>query len=80
MEIIGRSVRAFSRAAASRIEIRLDRMAHASEIVDQVAVHGARCVEVPVHVRYTDYSKRKGQTGLGAFRVLMDYLWGRWLR
>jgi len=73
-------LRAFSRAAASRLEIRLDRMAHASEIVDQVAAHGARCVEVPVHVRYTDYSKRKGQTGLGAFRVLLDYLWGRWLR
>ena len=73
-------LRAFSRAAASRLEIRLDRMAHASEIVDQVAEHGARCIEVPVHVRYTDYSKRKGQTGLGAFRVLLDYLWGRWLR
>jgi glycosyltransferase involved in cell wall biosynthesis len=73
-------LRAFSRSAASRIEIRLDRMAHASEIVDQVAAHGLRCVEVPVHVRYTDYSKRKGQTGFGAFRVLLDYLWGRWLR
>jgi glycosyltransferase involved in cell wall biosynthesis len=73
-------LRAFSCVAASQIEIRLDRMAHASEIVDQVVVHGARCIEVPVHVRYTDYSKRKGQTGLGAVRVLLDYLWERWLR
>ena len=74
-----RTARILARGGVA-IEIRLDRMAHASEIVDQVAVHGARCVEVPVHVRYTDYSKRKGQTGLGAFRVLLDYLWGRWLR
>ena len=73
-------LRAFSRTAASQIEIRLDRMAHASEIVDQAAVHGIRCVEVPVHLRYSDYSKRKGQTGFGVFRVLFDYLWGRWLR
>lgn len=73
-------LRAFGRAAASSLEIRLDRMAHASEIVDHVAMRGIRYVEVPVHVRYSDYSKRKGQSTLGAFRVLLDYLWSRWLR
>jgi glycosyltransferase involved in cell wall biosynthesis len=73
-------LRAFSRAAAARIHIELDRMAHASEIVDQIAARGIRFVEVPVHVRYSDYSRRKGQSTLGAFRVLFDYLWSRWLR
>ncbi len=73
-------LRAFSRDAASRIRIELDRMAHASEIIDQIAARGLRFVEVPVHVRYSDYSRRKGQSGLGAFRVLFDYILGRWLR
>jgi glycosyltransferase involved in cell wall biosynthesis len=73
-------LRAFSRDAASRIRIELDRMAHASEIIDQIAAKGIRFVEVPVHVRYSDYSKQKGQSSLGAFRVLFDYLWGRWIR
>jgi len=73
-------LRAFGRAAASRLEIQLDRMAHASEIVDQVTLPGIRYMEVPVHVRYSDYSKRKGQSSFSAFRVLFDYLWGRWLR
>lgn len=73
-------LRAFSREAAARIRIQLDRMAHASEIVDQIAAANIRFVEVPVHVRYSDYSRRKGQSSLGAFRVLFDYLWSRWLR
>jgi len=73
-------LRAFSREAASRIRIELDRMAHASEIIDQISAKGIRFVEVPVHVRYSEYSRQKGQSSLGAFRVLFDYLWGRWIR
>lgn len=73
-------LRAFSRNAASSLEIRLDRMAHASEIIDQIVRGGLGYEEVPVHIRYTEYSRRKGQSSLGAARVLIDYLWGRWLR
>jgi hypothetical protein len=34
---------------------------------------------VPVRIRYSDYARRKGQSSLGAFRVALDYLLGRWL-
>jgi polyprenyl-phospho-N-acetylgalactosaminyl synthase len=73
-------LRAFTRAAASAIEIRMDRMAHASELLDQIAAHGLRFVEVPVHVRYSAYSRAKGQKTSGALRILVDYIQGRWLR
>jgi glycosyltransferase involved in cell wall biosynthesis len=73
-------LRAFSRAAALRIQIQLDRMAHASEIVDQIAASKMKYVEVPVHIVYSEYSRKKGQSSLGAFRVLFDYLWSRWTR
>ena len=73
-------LRAFSRHAAEHIDLRLDRMAHASEIVDQVVSSGLPYVEVPVHVRYTDYSLRKGQRNTAAFRVAFDYLMARLLR
>jgi glycosyltransferase involved in cell wall biosynthesis len=73
-------LRALSRRAAAMLDIRLDRMAHASEIIDQVVRSGLPYEEVPVHIRYTDYSRAKGQSSLGALRVLVDYLWGRWLR
>ncbi len=73
-------LRAFTRAAAGKLDIRLDRMAHASEILDQIVRHGLRFEEVPVHVKYTEYSRRKGQSSLAALRILADYVLGRWMR
>ena len=49
-------------------------MAHASEILDQVRASGLRYIEVPVRVRYTEYSRSKGQPWSAAVRVLFSYL------
>lgn len=73
-------LRAFSRHAAQRIDLQLDRMAHASEIVDQVVASGLPYVEVPVRVRYTAYSLAKGQRNSAALRVAFDYLMQRLTR
>jgi polyprenyl-phospho-N-acetylgalactosaminyl synthase len=73
-------LRAFSRRAARALDLKLDRMAHASEIVDQIVASKLRYIEVPVRVRYTDYSLRKGQRNTAAFRVAFDYLMGRLIR
>jgi hypothetical protein len=73
-------LRAFSREAALGLDIRLDRMAHASELVDQVRRTGLAWVEVPVRVRYTVYSRAKGQRSWSALRIAWDYLLGKWLR
>ena len=73
-------LRAFRRSAADRLHIRLDRMAHASEILDQIRAQGMRMKEAPVHIRYTSYSRQKGQSSAAAVRILLDYLIGRWFR
>jgi glycosyltransferase involved in cell wall biosynthesis len=73
-------LRAFSRRAAETLDIQLDRMAHASEIIDQIRVSGLPYREVPVRIRYTDYSLAKGQRSSAALRVAWDYLIGRLLR
>jgi len=73
-------LRAFSRRAADKINITLDRMAHASELIDQVRSSGFPFKEVPVQIRYTPYSVRKGQTARGAVKILVHYLLGRVLR
>lgn len=73
-------LRAFSRRGAQAIHIRLDRMAHASEIMDQIRASALPYTEVPVRVRYTEYTRRKGQRGVHAIRVAFDYLFGRWVR
>lgn len=70
-------LRAFSRRAAERIEIRMDRMAHASELIDQIRKSGLPFKEVPVTLLYTGYSTAKGQRGSAAFRIVFDYLIGR---
>lgn len=70
-------LRGLSRHAAAAIDLRVDRMAHASEILDQIAALGLSYREVPVRIRYTRYSLVKGQSGLAAARVLLDYLLAR---
>jgi glycosyltransferase involved in cell wall biosynthesis len=73
-------LRALSRKAAETIRIRQDRMAHASEILAEIGRHRLRFVEVPVTVLYTDYSRAKGQSALGAFRILLDLMVGKGVR
>jgi polyprenyl-phospho-N-acetylgalactosaminyl synthase len=72
-------LRAFSRRAAERIDIQLDRMAHASEIIDQIRASGLPYREIPVRIHYTDYSMAKGQRSGAALRVAWDYMIGRLL-
>jgi glycosyltransferase involved in cell wall biosynthesis len=65
-------LRVMSRSAAEKIRIRQNRMAHASEILNQVAQFNLRYEEFPCVVRYTDYSLQKGQRMLGAIEILID--------
>ena len=73
-------LRAFTRRAAEKIEITLDGMAHASELIDQIRRSGLPFTEVPVQIRYTDYSLKKGQSSRGAIRIVLHYLLGRVLQ
>lgn len=66
--------RAFTRSAARKIRIRQAQMAHATEIIAQVAQHQLSFVEVPVTIRYTDYSLEKGQKLSNSFNILVDLL------
>ncbi len=54
-------LRAFSRQAATELEIRTDRMEVSSEIVKEVRRHGWRLAETPIEPVYTEYSLSKGQ-------------------
>ena len=73
-------LRAIRRNAAEKIHLTIDGMAHASEIVDQIYRHKLRVTEVPVVIHYSEYSLRKGQSSLAAFRIAFDYLMKRLFR
>lgn len=72
--------RALSRHAAERIQIRQNRMAHASEILDQIRHQGLRFCEVPVTIRYSQGTLAKGQTSWNALKIVGQLLLGRFIR
>ncbi len=71
-------LRLLTAAAAAQLKITQNGMAHASEILEQIGRRRLEYVEVPVHIRYTEYSLRKGQRLSGAVRIVSDLFTG-WL-
>jgi len=65
-------LRAFTRRGAAALRLRQNRMAHASEILAEIARSGLRYVEVPVTIDYTAYSLAKGQRTGDALMILLD--------
>lgn len=72
--------RAFSRRAAETIRIQQPRMAHASEILDQIAQHQLSFEEVSVTVHYTSETLEKGQSTWDALRIGGQLILGRFVR
>lgn len=60
--------------AARAVNLRQDRMAHASEIVHQLGSSGLPWREYPVHILYTDYSRAKGQSVWNSVNILVDLI------
>ena len=72
--------RCLSRKAAQSIEIKADRMEHASEIIDELRKKRLSYREIPVIILYTDYSKTRGQSSWNAFRILYKMILHKFLR
>lgn len=73
-------IRMMTRRGAERIHITMNRMEHASEILDQIARSGLRFIEVPVTIRYSDESLLKGQKSTAAVRMGLRILAERVMR
>ncbi|MFK5634173.1 MULTISPECIES: glycosyltransferase family 2 protein [unclassified Ornithinimicrobium] len=67
-------LRVIRRDAAAALDLRQNRMAHATEIVLQLGRTGLPWAEHPVHVLYTDYSRAKGQSLMNSVNILIDTL------
>lgn len=65
-------LRVIRRDAATRLDLRQNRMAHATEIVLQLGRTRLPWAEHPVHVLYTDYSRAKGQSLMNSVNILID--------
>lgn len=66
--------RALSSHAAEQIEITMDGMAHASEIVSEIRKKNLSFTEVPVVIKYTKYSQAHGQSSWNALKIFYKML------
>ena len=64
--------RAFNKISASKINLNFSGMTHASEFVEKAGQSGLRIKEVPVHILYSKYTKRKGQSLWNSINILTD--------
>lgn len=68
--------RVLTRRALEKLHISQDRMAHNSEIVQQIKKHNLSFIEHPVEVKYFEY----GQGISGGFKILLEILQQRLLK
>lgn len=61
--------RAFNRKALQFIQIKTQGMEVSSEFFAEIRDRQLRFAEVPITVRYTDYSRMKGQTNLNSLNI-----------
>jgi glycosyltransferase involved in cell wall biosynthesis len=69
-------MRAFDVNAARKLQIHQNRMAHASEILSFIASNHLRYCEVPVTIKYSDYSLSKGQSIFNSLNIFWEIISG----
>jgi glycosyltransferase involved in cell wall biosynthesis len=67
-------LRVIGRGLLERVRITQNRMAHASELVDEIGKAKVAWAEYPTHVIYSEYSKAKGQSLLNSVNILFELI------
>ena len=63
-------LKAMSKSAALKIDIKSNGWEYCSEIIEEIMLKKVKYQEVPVTVKYTDYSIKKGQKIYNSFYIL----------
>lgn len=67
-------LRVLGRNLLENVYLRQNRMAHASELIDQIGEFKGKWAEHPTHIVYTPYSVSKGQSLLNSVNILVELL------
>ncbi|PMG27473.1 glycosyltransferase family 2 protein [Vibrio kanaloae] len=73
-------LRMFNDKAAYLMDIRQNRMSHASEIISLIGINKLRYIEAPVTITYTEYSIAKGQKLSNSVSILIDQFMSKFIR
>ena len=68
-------LRAFSRKAASKLDLRTNRMEVSSEIIIEIKKNNLKLKEIPIKTIYTEYSMSKGNVNIfNAFKIVFKLI------
>lgn len=63
-----------------KIKLKIDSMAYASELIEEVRIKKIKFGEVPVNIIYTDYSLKKWQSSSNAINIALRIIWSKFFR
>ncbi len=63
-----------------KLKLTHDGMSHASEILDIISNKKITYKEVPVNIKYTEYSLKKWQSSGNAIKIALRIIWGKFFR
>ena len=73
-------LRWFRFEALKKIHLKMDSMAYASELIDEVRKNNIKYTEVFVVIKYTDYSLQKWQSSLNAINIAFKVIYNKFFR
>ncbi len=72
--------RVFKTKIIEKLEISMDWMEYASEIIESIWKHSLNYNEVPVNIRYTQYSLKKWQKSGNALSIAFRFIWTKFFK
>lgn len=72
--------RVFKSEVLNNIRISIDDMTYASEMMDIISTKNIKFMEVPVDIKYTDYSLKKWQKSINAVNIAIKFIWNKFFR
>lgn len=70
----------FTFDSIKNIKLTIENMAYASELVDQIKYNKLTIKEIPVNIKYTDYSLSKWQKSSNAINIALRIIWSKFFR
>lgn len=72
--------RVFRKEIINQIKLTIDDMGYASELIDIIANKKINFMEVPVNIKYTDYSMSKWQKSSNAINIALKMIWSKFFK
>lgn len=72
--------RVFKTDALNKIRLTIDDMWYASEMIDIIASQWMKFMEVPVNIKYSNYSMWKWQKSSNAINIAIRFIWNKFFK